>query len=195
MLIGTQEGAEGVLGEPPISLCQNTISPKMEPRETLIGIAREELGVQERTGHNDGDRIAEYLRYTLLGEGHEWCAAFVSWCFGRAGFVEPRTPWSPALFPQQRLLRRVEEAQAGDVAGFWVREKGRIGHVGLVEVGVGLERGINDPAGSDSYLITIEGNKANAVRRVRRHVKTIYVVSDWISDNATLGGGRKGGVR
>src|SRR5690606_8681998 len=73
-------------------------------RGRILAIARAEIGVQERTGRNDGERIGEYLLYTGLNEGHEWCAAFVSWCFGQAGFAEPRTPWSPGLFPQKRRL-------------------------------------------------------------------------------------------
>lgn len=149
-------------------------------RTRILEVARGEIGVMERSGRNDGERVGEYLRYTQLGEGYEWCAAFVSWCYGQAGFSEPRTPWSPALFPQSRQLKGVESALFGDVFGIWIREKGRIGHAGLVEVGVvGNSRAISGT--SDSYLITIEGNNQDAVRRVRRPIRTIQAVADWVS--------------
>lgn len=148
-------------------------------RARILDIARGEIGVMERSGRNDGDRVGEYLRYTRLGEGYEWCAAFVSWCYGQAGFSQPRTPWSPSLFPLARQLEGVESALFGDVFGIWIREKGRIGHAGLVEVGVrGNSRAISGT--SDSYLITIEGNNQDAVRRVRRPIRTIQVVADWV---------------
>lgn len=149
-----------------------------DARARILDIARGEIGVMERSGRNDGDRVGEYLRYTRLGEGYEWCAAFVSWCYGQAGFSQPRTPWSPALFPA-RQLKGVESALFGDVFGIWIREKGRIGHAGLVEVGVGgNNRAVSGTA--DSYLITIEGNNQDAVRRVRRPIRTIQVVADWV---------------
>lgn len=144
-------------------------------RRAVLDIARAEIGVREATGRNDGARVGEYLRYTGLGEGHEWCAAFVSWCFGQIGLPEPRTPWSPALFPVARQPDQVAYARPGDVFGIWVREKGRIGHVGLIEYGPGAADG------SASWCITIEGNNQDAVRRVRRPIRTIQVVADWVS--------------
>ncbi|MDR2283061.1 MAG: hypothetical protein LBE37_07630, partial [Sphingobacterium sp.] len=46
-------------------------------RNLIINIASKELGVREATGKNDGQRVEEYLRYTNLGKGYEWCASFV----------------------------------------------------------------------------------------------------------------------
>lgn len=165
-------------------------------------VARGEIGVSERTGRNDGVRVSEYLAYCGLGEGHEWCAAFVSWCFGAVGMPEPRTPWSPALFPAGRVAWRsglgpgaglepglelepggdtgfaggsAQQPLPGDVFGIWIREKGRIGHAGLVESWDGV------------WCVTVEGNSGDAVRRMRRPVSTIYRVADWV------GGRRKEG--
>lgn len=155
-------------------------------RADLLVVARREIGVQERSGRNDGERVGEYLAYTGLGEGYEWCAAFVSWCFGQVGMPEPRTPWSPSLFPAARVVwprelsvrsghaapggaDGADNPRPGDVFGLWVREKGRIGHAGLVERWDGR------------WCLTVEGNSGDAVRRVRRPVSTIYRVADWIS--------------
>src|SRR5690554_6757306 len=51
-------------------------------RQQILSVARSELGVSERSGRNDGERVGQYLAYCGLGEGYEWCSAFVSWCFG-----------------------------------------------------------------------------------------------------------------
>lgn len=71
-------------------------------RDDIRQIYSAEIGVREKTGKNDGDRVEEYLAITNLGKGYAWCAAFVSWVFSEAGFPEPRTPWSPALFPKKK---------------------------------------------------------------------------------------------
>lgn len=47
-------------------------------RQEILEIARQEIGVRELTNRNDGPRIEEYLAYTGLDSGHEWCAAFIS---------------------------------------------------------------------------------------------------------------------
>ena len=78
----------------------------MAVRERLQQIYVAEIGVLEKTNRNDGKRIGEYLRYSGLGEGYAWCAAFVSWCFKEAGYSSPRTAWSPALFPSKRIIWR-----------------------------------------------------------------------------------------
>src|SRR5690606_14901529 len=73
-----------------------------DARQRLRSVYIAELGVREASGRNDGTRVEEYLRYCELGPGYAWCAAFVSWCFGKAGYPQPRNPWSPALFPAGR---------------------------------------------------------------------------------------------
>ncbi len=73
-------------------------------RKQIKQIYTAEIGVREKTGNNDGERVEEYLAVTQLGTGYAWCAAFVSWVFAKAGFPEPRTPWSPALFPKNRVI-------------------------------------------------------------------------------------------
>src|SRR5690554_2059944 len=101
----------------PIALCLSALLssgflyrqvPDGHLRSQVLQIARAEIGTTDRPGHgavrgadrvegSGADRVAQYLAYTHLGPGYEWCAAFVSWCFGQAGLDQPRTPWSPAL--------------------------------------------------------------------------------------------------
>jgi hypothetical protein len=63
-----------------------------------------ELGIKEKTGHNDGPRVEEYLRQVGLKKGDPWCAAFVCWVFDRACVANPHTGWSPRLFPKEKVI-------------------------------------------------------------------------------------------
>jgi hypothetical protein len=150
-------------------------------RNRIIEIATAEIGVREATGNNDGERVEEYLRYTNLGKGHQWCAAFVSWCYGQAGLPQPRNPWSPALFPDARTYgkgnpcgypptgKRITIDKA-DLFAIYGASARRINHVGLVKAQQG------------QYIVTIEGNSNNRVESRRRHLSTIYALSDWVGD-------------
>lgn len=164
--------------------------PGAAARQRLQQIYTAEIGVLEKTNRNDGERIGQYLRYTGLGEGYAWCAAFVSWCFNQAGYASPRTAWSPSLFPSKRIIwrkgdrvpaaaagnasaRRAVRPQRGDVFALWYAHLKRIGHAGFVD-----EWG-------DSMVITVEGNtsdgqKQEGVFRKRRPVHSIYAVASWL---------------
>jgi hypothetical protein len=137
----------------------------------LISIAMAELWVREETGKNDGKRVEEYLATVHLKKGDPYCAAFVSWVFKQAGYGLPRTGWSPALFPTNRLTKA---AVPGNVFGIYFPVLKRIGHCGLV-------------IGSHSdWISTIEGNtnasggrEGGGVYRRLRHKKSIRLFSDW----------------
>jgi hypothetical protein len=141
-------------------------------RERIVDIAIGEIGVREATGKNDGAKVEEYLAYTGLGKGYAWCAAFVSWCYGKAGLAAPRNAWSPALFP---LIRRYTEQQTkqgsilpADLFAIYSQQQGRINHVGIVRKIEG------------NWLLTVEGNVANRVLSKRRPIVTIYAFSNWL---------------
>lgn len=141
--------------------------------EKLIAIARAQIGVREATGNNDGAAVEAYLRYTGNKKGEPWCASFISWVFGRAGYAQPRTAWSPALFPQSR---RVLKPAPAHVFGIYYSKLKRIAHAGLVERVKG------------SWVSTIEGNtnvdgrrEGDGVYRKLRHQRTISAYADWIT--------------
>ena len=140
-------------------------------RARLLSIAKNELGVREVSGRNDGPKVAAYLRYVGAEKGSPWCAAFVSWVFGKAGYVAPRNPWSPALFP---LNKRTQQVNPAVVFGIYFSHLNRIAHCGFVERQEG------------SWLITIEGNtniagsrEGDGVYRKRRALKAIRYFADW----------------
>ncbi len=140
----------------------------------LLEIAASQVGTREATGKNDGEQVEKYLQYTGNRKGEAWCASFVSWAFAQAGLRQPRTAWSPALFPYSRIVKGAAKAR---VFGIYFANKGRIAHAGLVE----------DYKGS--WLYTIEGNtniagsrEGDGVYRKIRHVKTIKAYADWLPE-------------
>ena len=140
-------------------------------RDRILKIASKELGIKESTGNNDGPRVEQYLRYTNLGPGYEWCAAFVSWVYGQAGLAQPRNPWSPALFPKARSYKASAKIQQADLFAIYSTKAKRIHHVGLIKEKQG------------QYILTIEGNSNDRVESRRRHLKTVYSYADWVSKN------------
>ncbi|TKC06394.1 peptidoglycan-binding protein [Pedobacter frigoris] len=151
-------------------------------------MARAAIGVKEATGKNDGARVEQYLRYTGLPKGNALCASFVFFCFWKAGYKEPKTAWSPALFPKDRVVaiatsrnaprndKKWRDDKRGLVFGIYFPDLKRIAHVGFVE----MERG--------KYIQTIEGNtgsdggrEGNGVFRRLRHKRTISKYADWLN--------------
>lgn len=102
-----------------------------------------ELGVREKSGRNDGERVKRFLKIIGLLKGEPWCAAFVSFVFHEVGLKKPRTGWSPALFPVSRLAR---STLPGTVIGIYFPDKKRIAHVVLIEKQNG------------EWTVSIEGN-------------------------------------
>ncbi|MBB6503018.1 peptidoglycan-binding protein [Pedobacter cryoconitis] len=164
-----------LLGQIPIK--QETFSDA-QYRLQLVNLARAEIGVREKTGHNDGARVEEYLATVGLKKGQPWCAAYISWLYAKAGYAQPRSGWSPALFPSSRLAR---SALPGNVIGIYIPKVKRIAHVGLVEKIQG------------DWCLSIEGNtnlngsiEGDGVYRKRRHLKSIYQIADWVTAGRRL---------
>lgn len=142
-------------------------------RELILGIAQSQVGVREATGNNDGAAVEAFLTYTGNKKGEPWCASFISWVYGKAGFSTPKTAWSPSLFPIARL---VSEPQAADVFGIHFPKLNRIAHCGIVERSKG------------NWIYSIEGNtnlagsrEGDGVYRKLRHKHTIKYYSNWIN--------------
>jgi hypothetical protein len=140
--------------------------------ERIIRIAAKEIGVVEGAVENSGPRIAQYLAYCNIKSPAPWCAAWVSFIFKEAGYQQPRTAWSPALFPKSKL---VKEPKSGCVFGLYYPSIKRIGHCGLVEsIRNDLIYGLE---GNTNLASSREGD---GVYRKIRHRRTIYRYADWI---------------
>lgn len=74
-----------------------------------------QIGIRE-LGINTGPQVEEYLRYVHLKKGQPWCAAFICWVYGQAGIENPRSGWSPDLFPVPKII--------WSKAGIWSAEPG-----------------------------------------------------------------------
>jgi len=62
-----------------------------------------QIGIREK-GTNSGPEVEKYLRYVNLSKGNPWCAAFVCWVLGEAGVSNPKSGWSPDLFPASKTI-------------------------------------------------------------------------------------------
>jgi len=150
-----------------------------DPAVAVVRAAQAEIGVRE-VRENAGPRVDAYNRYTSVKDA-PWCASFVSFCFHQAGFAQPRTAWSPALFPRERCVEfspsRLGNSglAAGLVVGIYYPSKGRIAHCGIV---TGID---------GDWVFSIEGNTNNTgsnegdgVYAKKRHRQTIHSYSDWL---------------
>jgi len=151
-------------------------------REKVKHKYESQIGVREKTGHNDGKMVETYLRYARLDKGNPWCASFVCWTFGQVGVANPRSGYCPDLFRANKVIyqRNVHKPpvtpRPGDVWGIYFPEKGRVAHVGFVD------------NWGDKYVVTVEGNtneagsrEGDGVYRKRRLIKSIYVVANYIN--------------
>jgi hypothetical protein len=138
-------------------------------REKVVAIAKKEVGVQEYN-ENSSPRIDQYNTYVGFKKV-PWCASFVSWVFWQAGYSQPKTAWSPALFPAERLTKN---PVSGTVMGIYFDHLKRIGHCGIVA----------DIKGD--LVICVEGNtnvngsrEGDGVYMRIRHKRSIYSYADW----------------
>lgn len=156
--------------------------PIQNTRDRVVKIYQGEIGVREKTGQNDGERVEEYLHTVGHKKGAPWCAAFVSWVFKEAGVIAVKSAWSPAWFPALNIVytrgaNKNKIPDSGDVFGIYFQNLKRIAHVGFID----------DWQQSTSFTITVEGNtndigsrEGDGVYRKRRLKNQIYKVSRWL---------------
>ncbi|WP_240186663.1 C40 family peptidase [Pedobacter namyangjuensis] len=144
-------------------------------RQQIIAIAKSQVGIREATANNDGVDVEKYLAYTGNQKGDPWCASFVSWVFGKAGYHQPKSAWSPDLFPKKR---QAQEPTIAMVFGIYYPKLKRIAHCGLVSKLNG------------NWVYTIEGNtnvsgsrEGDGVYQRIRHKRIIKVYADWLKEN------------
>lgn len=122
-------------------------------------------GAGEVGGNNRGPWVKKYLAPAGLGEGEEWCASFVSWCFLQACGGDKHAMPCGYCPGARNLLKEFKakgwtsppgsgyEPKPGDVVVWWREQlSGWKGHVGLVY------------QCKDGMLYTIEGNKSPNVQ-------------------------------
>lgn len=148
----------------------------------VVNTYRGEIGVREKTGHNDGERIEMYLKTIGLPKGYAWCGAFVNWSFKQHKVKTVKESGAAAawfridsnlIYKRNLFLRK--SPSAGDVFGIYFPQYKLIGHVGFID---------EEWTVSKSFIVTVEGNtneagsrEGDGVYRKKRLKRQIYVVS------------------
>lgn len=126
--------------------------------QRIVNVALAELG------NHEGDHSHhKYEVFNGLGDEQPWCAAFVTWCAGQAGYLDkgifPRFVGCTTGFGQFRSKTSAEihyegsgyTPRAGDIIFFsWTGNKSDLDHVGIVL------------SADSQYVYTIEGNTSCA---------------------------------
>jgi len=147
-------------------------------QEKVLATYESQIGVRENLGTNDSKEIREYLRSVGIKTPAYYCAAFVCWGLTVNGIDNPRTGWSPALFPTDHLVNlKTSTPEPCDAFGIYHNDLKRIAHAGTVKY---WPRDTN-------YFISIEGNTNNngsrngdGVYEKRRPKRSVAKVSRWI---------------
>ena len=75
-------------------------------RKTFLEILHSQMGLQERTGRNDGPHIDRYLRSAGLGPGYPYCYALPYWAADSAARVTKTTNPLPRTASTQMAFDR-----------------------------------------------------------------------------------------
>lgn len=134
--------------------------------DAVLELAREQLGIVEATGKNDGLPSTRYMG----GRQEPWCAHLIAWLFREVGAplpgdVVPTPSRANPLAGVAHLERvcaehgwQVSSPMRGDIIVFGSREESDKGpgmHIGIVEVATWPSATIG----------TIEGNSSDGVHR------------------------------
>jgi len=121
-------------------------------QESIVDIARSELGKGEFGGDNFGIDVLKYTK----GRRVSWCAAFVSYVIEKTNKADFKYELGARNLLKQGTL--VKEPIPGDLIVFWRESKnGWKGHAGIIDT-VTKDR-----------IVSIEGNKGSYPSRVVRH--------------------------
>ena len=132
----------------------------MKTAETVLALARQELGIRESpAGSNQVKYNTWYYGRAVSGSAYPWCMVFVQWCFdqvGAAALLPLRTASCGALMraAQKANLWVTQDFLPGDVVIYDFSGSGSTDHTGIVEritsTGVTAIEGNTSQAGSQS---------------------------------------------
>ena len=157
--------------------------------QSLLEIAKKEVGVKETGSSNRGPRVDEYQKATWLDQKDwgAWCAAFVCWCVREAlvknkiketpGFQRPRTAgawdferWSLAQDSTTQTRKPAgSDIQPGDLVVF------KFSHIGIAQTGPDKNgnfttiEGNSNSKGSRTGGMVCEGNRN--ISQVRSRIR------------------------
>jgi len=169
--------AGGVVDDNPVE-----VDPYTKFRNDLQVTYFSQVGIREKTGHNDGKEVEAYLASAGLERGNAWCASFVNWIFIQNGANLPIVSkgWVPSYFPKKKTIYvrgqyKKMEPKYGDLIGIWFEDKGRLAHIGFYD------------HEDESYYYSVEGNTNTAGSRegdgvyVKKRIKRqVHSISNWV---------------
>lgn len=148
----------------------------------VVSTYRKEIGVREKTGHNDGERVELYLKSIGLPKGYAWCGAFVNWSFVQHKIKTVKAAGAAAawfrfdsllIYKRDKFIRKTPSA--GDVFGIYFPQYKLIGHVGFIDTEWSI---------STKWITTVEGNtneagsrEGDGVYRKKRLKRQVYAIS------------------
>ena len=155
-------------------------SYSQDVRAKIVNAAYKYVGVREKTGNNDGKEVEAILATVHLKKGNPWCAALQARIHDDVALKNPHSGYSPDWFKTNIVYKRNKLSptkfisKKGQVCGFFIESKGRIGHVGIIVGEIG------------DFYTTIEGNTNDAgsdegegcYKKLRRKA-SIAVISDY----------------
>lgn len=112
-----------------------------------VDVAESQVGVAERTGHNDGIPAERYMR----GDALAWCAGFLLWC----NDCSDDAKWAPDTASYYRLRSVTSWIE-------WAKEKLRFHHRGLIVP----QRGDVVFFGDTDSDVNVHGSHVGIVTRV-----------------------------
>jgi len=135
-----------------------------------IDTAFKYLGTVEKTGNNDGTNVKKFLNYVGLPEGYAWCAAYVSYCIGKANVESPKIRSAAArafktknAIKAGNVLLGTAKASKGDLVVF-EKINSMQGHIGISLSSWDKGRGT-----------TIEGNTSSNTKGNQREGDGVYI--------------------
>lgn len=151
--------------------------------DCLIDYNRRNIGIREATGANDGVYVQRFLSVCNLSGNYEWCAAYTTSGHKNCSFDFPPNPcradsWFDSTHTVYKRGLDKSLIKEGQVAGYYVKSKKRIGHNGVI-IAVNLD---------GNYALVTEGNSRDAgnklqpgdgVHLLRRSLDEITATSDW----------------
>lgn len=149
----------------------------------LVDYNRRNIGIREATGANDGLYVQRFLHHCGLSGNYEWCSAYTLAGHKECNYEYPLNPCrADSWFDSEHTVYKRGDSksliQAGQVAGYYVKSKNRIGHNGTI-IAVNLE---------ENYALVTEGNSRDSgnklqpgdgVHLLRRSLNEITATSDW----------------
>lgn len=140
-------------------------------------LVRQQVGVREATGRNDGPQVEAYLRSVGLAKGNPWCMALHYWAFAqvttkppirRSGLV--RAVWNDAV-----VRSRVEGARdwISSASLDWTRDGDLIVWGFLTSTSGHVERQIQ--RGRAGWVVTVAGNTSSGDSGSQRDGDGVFI--------------------